>query len=54
MSFLLDTNICAAHLKRPSGLIHRFVQHGGGLFISTIVLGELYTWLTGDTTRGSC
>jgi tRNA(fMet)-specific endonuclease VapC len=44
MSFLLDTNICSAHLKRPSGLIHRFVQHGGSLHISTIVLGELYTW----------
>ena len=44
MSFLLDTNICSAHLKRPSGLIYRFVQHGGSLHISTIVLGELYTW----------
>jgi tRNA(fMet)-specific endonuclease VapC len=44
MSFLLDTNICSAHLKRPGGLIHRFVQHGGSLHISTIVLGELYTW----------
>ena len=44
MSFLLDTNICSAHLKRPSGLIHRFVEHGGGLFIPAVVLGELYTW----------
>jgi predicted nucleic acid-binding protein len=44
MSFLLDTNICAAHLKQPSGLSHRFVQHAGRLHISTIVLGELYTW----------
>lgn len=44
MSFLLDTNICSAHLKQPSGLIHRFVQHAGRLYISTIVLGELYTW----------
>jgi tRNA(fMet)-specific endonuclease VapC len=44
MSFLLDTNICSAHLKRPSGLMHRFVQHSGGLFIPSIVLGELYTW----------
>lgn len=42
MSFLLDTNICAAHFRRPSGLAHRFVQHGGGLFLPTIVLGELY------------
>lgn len=40
MSFLLDTNICSAHLKRPSGLTHRFVQHGGGLYVSTVVLGE--------------
>lgn len=44
MSYLLDTNICSAHLKRPSGLIHRFVQHSGRLHISTIVLGELYAW----------
>ena len=42
MSFLLDTNICSAHLNRPSGLAHRFIQHGGGLFISTVVLGELF------------
>ena len=44
MSFLLDTDTCSAHLKRPSGLMHRFVQHSGGLSIPTIVLGELYTW----------
>lgn len=44
MSFLLDTDTCSTHLKRPSGLIHRFVQHSGRLFIPTIVLGELYVW----------
>jgi tRNA(fMet)-specific endonuclease VapC len=44
MSFLLDTDHCSAHLKRPSGLMHRFVQYPGGLYIATIVLGELYTW----------
>jgi tRNA(fMet)-specific endonuclease VapC len=44
MNFLLDTDICSAHLKRPSGLAHRFMQHSGGLAISTIVLAELYTW----------
>ncbi|HWA98571.1 MAG TPA: type II toxin-antitoxin system VapC family toxin [Pirellulales bacterium] len=42
MSHLLDTNICAAHFRRPGGLAHRFVQYGGGLFIPTIVLAELY------------
>jgi tRNA(fMet)-specific endonuclease VapC len=44
MSFLLDTDTCSAHLKRPSGLMHRFIQHSGGLYIPTIVLAELYTW----------
>jgi tRNA(fMet)-specific endonuclease VapC len=44
MSFLLDTDTCSAHLKRPSGLMHRFVQHSGGLYLSTIVLAELFTW----------
>ena len=44
MSYLLDTNICSAHLKRPAGLVHRFIQHSGRLFIPTPVLGELYTW----------
>jgi len=42
MSHLLDTNICSAHFRRPSGLAHRFIQYGGGLFVPTVVLGELY------------
>jgi tRNA(fMet)-specific endonuclease VapC len=44
MSFLLDTDTCSAHLKRSAGLMHRFIQHCGGLYIATIVVGELYTW----------
>ncbi len=44
MTHLLDTNICSAYLKRPGGLAHRFMQHVGGLAMSTIVLAELYTW----------
>ena len=44
MDSLLDTNICSAHLKRPAGLMHRFVQYSGRLYIPTIVLGELYAW----------
>lgn len=42
MSYLLDTNICSAHIRRPAGLAHRFIQHSGRLYVSTIVLGELY------------
>jgi tRNA(fMet)-specific endonuclease VapC len=47
MSFLLDTNICSAHLKLPSGLAHRFIQHSGRLYIPAIALGELYCWAFG-------
>ena len=42
MTHLLDTNILSAHLRRPSGLQHRFVQHAGRLYTSTIALAELY------------
>src|SRR5205807_6035061 len=42
MSHILDTNICAAHFRRPGGLAHRFIQYGGGLFVPTVVLAELY------------
>jgi len=42
MSFLLDTDICSAHMRRPAQLAHRFVQYTGRLFISTIGLAELY------------
>lgn len=44
MSFLLDTNICSAHIRKPTGLAHRFFQYSGRLHISTMVLGELYAW----------
>ncbi len=43
MSHLLDTNICVAHFRRPAGLAHRFIQYGGGLYVPTVTLGELYT-----------
>jgi len=42
--FLLDTDICSAHLRCRPGLTHRFIQHGGRLFIGTPVLAELHAW----------
>jgi|SRR5438094_10578099 len=44
MSFLLDTNILSAHLRRPSGLAHRFFQYSGRLYTPTIALAELFVW----------
>ena len=45
MSFLLDTNILSAHLRRP--LTHQFIQHSGRLYTSSVSLGELYVWAYG-------
>ena len=44
MSFLLDTDHLSAHLRRPSGLAHRFFQRSGRLYTPTIALAELYVW----------
>ena len=42
MNFLVDTDICSAHMRRPTRLAHRFVQHMGRIAISTVTLAELY------------
>jgi tRNA(fMet)-specific endonuclease VapC len=42
VNFLLDTDTCSAHMRRPSQLAHRFIQYTGGLAIATIVLAELH------------
>ena len=42
MNFLLDTDTCSAHMRQPTRLAHRFIQHMGRLAIPTIVLAELY------------
>jgi tRNA(fMet)-specific endonuclease VapC len=47
MSFLLDTNIISAHLRRPRGLAHRFMQYSGRLYVSSVALAELYVWAHG-------
>lgn len=44
MSFLLDTDICSAHLKNNRVVSNRFLQYTGRLYISVITLGELFTW----------
>jgi tRNA(fMet)-specific endonuclease VapC len=43
MTHLLDTDICSAHMRRPAGLAHRFVQYAAGLAISSVSLAELYS-----------
>jgi len=48
MSFLLDTDICSAHLKQKGAVSNRLLQYTGGLHISTITLGELYVWAMRD------
>jgi tRNA(fMet)-specific endonuclease VapC len=47
VSYLLDTNILSEHLRRPAGLTHRFVQHSGRLYTSSVSLAELSDWAYG-------
>lgn len=42
MIYVLDTDTCSAHRRRPAQLAHRFIQYAGQLALPTIVLGELY------------
>ncbi len=44
MSFLVDTDICSAHLKNIAKVSSRFVQSAGSLYLSAVSLGELSTW----------
>jgi tRNA(fMet)-specific endonuclease VapC len=44
MSFLMDTNTCSVFMRRPSNLFHRFIQHSGRLYVSSVGLSELYSW----------
>lgn len=42
MNFLLDTDTCSAHMRRPAKLVHRFIQYTGQVAISCVTLAELY------------
>jgi predicted nucleic acid-binding protein len=44
MSFLIDTDTCSAYLKGNGAVGNRFLQYTGGLHISAVTMGELYTW----------
>jgi tRNA(fMet)-specific endonuclease VapC len=49
MSFLIDTDVCSAHLRNVGS---RFLQYTGQLHISVLTLGELLSWtLRARTSR---
>ena len=47
MSFLIDTDVCSAYLKRPGNLFSRFVQYAGRMHLASVSLAELYVWAYG-------
>jgi len=53
MAMLLDTNILSTHLKRPDLTFSKFIQHGGQLCTSQIVVAELYAWCFTFATHSS-
>jgi predicted nucleic acid-binding protein len=42
MNFLLDTNHCSAYLAQVPKVWNRVLQYGGGIAVSTVVVGELW------------
>ena len=42
MNYVLDTDTCSAHMRRPASLAHRFIQYTGQLAISSVTLAELF------------
>jgi tRNA(fMet)-specific endonuclease VapC len=45
MSYLIDTDIASAFLKGNGTVFNRFIQYGGGLYISAVSVAELYSWV---------
>ena len=45
MSFLLDTDVCSAHLRGDRKVFSKFLQFAGQLHVSVITAGELYSWV---------
>jgi tRNA(fMet)-specific endonuclease VapC len=53
VSFLLDTDVCSAYLRGNPAVFSRAVQHSGGLHVSAITVGELFTWVSRRSTPPS-
>jgi tRNA(fMet)-specific endonuclease VapC len=45
MSFLLDTDTCSAHVRGDRRIYQRIMQYGGRLYVSTVTLAEIKSWL---------
>jgi tRNA(fMet)-specific endonuclease VapC len=44
LSFLIDTDVCSAHLRQSPAVTSKFLHYTGRLHISALTVGELYTW----------
>ena len=42
--YLIDTDICSAHLRNVAIVTNRFQQHTGQLYLSVLTIGELLSW----------
>jgi tRNA(fMet)-specific endonuclease VapC len=46
VSFLVDTDICSAHLKESGRVTSRFLQYTGRLHVSVVTVAELFSWVS--------
>jgi predicted nucleic acid-binding protein len=45
MSFLIDTDTASAHLRGTRNVTSRLLQYTGRLYMSTVSLAELKSWI---------
>src|SRR5688500_18634121 len=50
VSFLIDADVVSAHLRGRAHVTSRLLQYTGRLFMSTVTLAELQTWLHRQAT----
>jgi tRNA(fMet)-specific endonuclease VapC len=51
MSFVIDTDICSAHLRGDNKTFNKFLQHSGGLYVSALTVSELFAWVNRQRTQ---
>lgn len=50
MGFLIDTDVCSAHLRKTPQVSSRLIANLGQLHLSVLTLGELLSWTMRDNS----
>lgn len=48
--YLIDTDVCSAHLRGSAPVTQRLLKHAGEVGVSVVTVGELLSWTLRATT----